>query len=207
MSLPSPSTLERGVDVTAATIPAAAAAYAGHALGPLLGYAAPSAMGVAGLGMFFAAFLTMTRTGRPSPTFKIASFANRGDESSMAEARILADQFYAKCLVIDESILYDQLDNDDGLLLEDEVPRILDQPFVDGQVGNLAELLLDDPLPLPPENSRVVQLFAPQSMPTAGQLAHRIDRHLGHAPLLERQDDTDALHEALEELRRSLRRA
>jgi len=68
------------------------------------------------------------------------------------------------------------------------------------------ELVLDDVLANLGEDSRVVRLFDPSAMPTPGQLRARIDRHLGRtqhesvAP-----DASAALHEALAELRSSLR--
>ena len=72
-------------------------------------------------------------------------------------------------------------------------------------------LLLDDELPVRDADSRVVRLFAVDEM-TAGELAARIDRHLGQdaaweaAAASHAADATDALHAALDDLRRSLRR-
>ena len=63
-------------------------------------------------------------------------------------------------------------------------------------------LLLDDILKSMGPESRVVRMFAPESLPTAGQLQARIDRHIGAEP---DADAADALHEALAEIRRSLR--
>ncbi len=63
-------------------------------------------------------------------------------------------------------------------------------------------LLLDDILASMAPDSRVVRLFAPDQVPTAGQLKARIDRHIGAAP---DQDAADALHQALAEIRKSLR--
>jgi len=85
----------------------------------------------------------------------------------------------------------------------------LDDPLLLGAVYE-EPLLLDDAL-VPSEGSRVVQLFAIQPAPTAGQLKDRIDRHLageshrGQAPDRAIPDATGALHAALDELRRSLR--
>ena len=72
-------------------------------------------------------------------------------------------------------------------------------------------LLLEDELPQPEEDSRVVRLFAPDGPTSVGELQARIDQHLvqraaepnspSQAP-----DASDALHAALEEIRRSLRR-
>jgi hypothetical protein len=68
------------------------------------------------------------------------------------------------------------------------------------------ELLLDDPLPQAPPGSRVVQLFQPSTMPTAGELQARIVQHLGSKEPLAAlpADDSDELFEALASLRRSL---
>ncbi|HEX5259528.1 MAG TPA: hypothetical protein VFW35_12215 [Sphingomicrobium sp.] len=63
-------------------------------------------------------------------------------------------------------------------------------------------LVLDDILEELGPDSRVVRLFDPAAMPTPGQLNARIERHLvGDPP----QDASQALHDALAELRRSLR--
>ncbi|MBV9527781.1 hypothetical protein [Sphingomonas sp.] len=74
-----------------------------------------------------------------------------------------------------------------------------------------AELLLDDVLAEITPNSRVVRLFDAAAMPTPAELRARIERHLGSgrapvAPLdAAGPDASEALHEALAELRRSLR--
>jgi hypothetical protein len=68
------------------------------------------------------------------------------------------------------------------------------------------ELLLDDPLPTAEPGSRVVQLFQPGALPTAGELQARIDRHLDSRegspdpPV----DHSGELFEALASLKRSL---
>ncbi|MEQ7873060.1 hypothetical protein ABDK56_03520 [Sphingomonas sp. ASV193] len=84
-------------------------------------------------------------------------------------------------------------------------------------------LLLDDPLPAAPSDSRVVRLFAPETLAVPGELAERIERWLGEARdrgvgearvvSSERRDDepakagpaSAAFHAALTDLRRSLR--
>ncbi len=68
------------------------------------------------------------------------------------------------------------------------------------------ELVLDDILAGIGPGARVVRLFDPAAMPSPGQLKSRIDRHLnGGKPASPSPDDSQALHEALAELRRSLR--
>lgn len=66
-------------------------------------------------------------------------------------------------------------------------------------------LVLDDILAAMGPDSRVVRLFNPASMPTAAQLSRRIDRHLDKKSVPPQADASDALHAALDELRRSLR--
>jgi hypothetical protein len=67
-------------------------------------------------------------------------------------------------------------------------------------------LILDDVLADVSSDSRVVRLFDAAAMPTPGQLKARIDRHLdggtSHSPS---PDASEALLEALADLRRSLR--
>ena len=66
-------------------------------------------------------------------------------------------------------------------------------------------LLLDDILSEMGPDSRVVRLFDPAAMPTPGELKLRIDRHLCADASSRPEDAVEALHEALAELRRSLR--
>jgi len=66
-------------------------------------------------------------------------------------------------------------------------------------------LVLDDILAELQPDSRVVRLFDPAAMPTPGQISARIDRHLARdtSPPAA-ADASQALHDALAELRRSL---
>jgi hypothetical protein len=66
------------------------------------------------------------------------------------------------------------------------------------------ELMLDDVLAQLGPNSRVVRLFDPASMPTPSELKARIDRHLDGQARSSPPDASQALHDALAELRRSL---
>lgn len=66
-------------------------------------------------------------------------------------------------------------------------------------------LLLDDILAEPGSNSRVVRLFDPSAMPRAGELRSRIDSHLdSEISAAQTHEASQALHDALAELRRSL---
>jgi hypothetical protein len=68
------------------------------------------------------------------------------------------------------------------------------------------ELVLDDILAELGPDSRVVRLFDPAAMPTPGQLNARIERHLRGTPSpAAPADASQALYEALSELKRSLR--
>ena len=76
---------------------------------------------------------------------------------------------------------------------------------VDSPTGD-DELVLDDILANLGEDSRVVRLFDASAMPTPGQLRARVDRHLGQARAAHAASDASAaLHDALAELRLSLR--
>ena len=67
-------------------------------------------------------------------------------------------------------------------------------------------LLLDDILAELGPDSRVVRLFDPAAMPSAGELKSRIDRHLDRDSFEARTADAaQTLHDALAELRRSIR--
>ena len=65
-------------------------------------------------------------------------------------------------------------------------------------------LLLDDILAELSPDSRVVRLFDPAAMPTAGEMQSRVDRHLEESAA-RNADASQALHDALAELRRSFR--
>jgi len=95
----------------------------------------------------------------------------------------------------------------DELLLTD-ADRINDELLLtDAQrLDGSGPLELDDILAEIEPDSRVVRLFGRKSMPTPGQLKSRIDNHLEQAtPSQAQPDDSQALSDALAELRRSLR--
>jgi hypothetical protein len=169
------------VELAGAAAPAAAMLFAAEELGPELGWSVPALAAASGGGTFVLAFLAL-RALPPEP-------------------RHLALPEFAAAAVVDDELLLDQIYAGDALDV-----LVLDQPWVEAFPDGLAELLLDDPLPEPASDSRVVQLFANGRMPTAGQLASRIDRHLADGGRAAPEGDaSDALSEALAELRRSLR--
>ncbi len=179
------------VEVVGASAPAAAAGFAAFSLAPIFDWPPGIALAGGATATFALAFAAM----RLVPT---------------EEMRLPLAPF--EPVLLDEALLLDDACDDGELLLD--VPAMLDelrldQPIVETAAQAVAELLLDDPLPAPAPDSRVVQLFADGRMPTAGQLKQRIDHHRAGteraAPVT--GDASDALSEALAELRRSLRQA
>lgn len=175
------------LELAAALAPATAAAFAGARLGPIYGWPMTPALLVG-----FAA------------TFAMAYGAVR---LVPAEARLFA------LPVVEQAILAIDAAPDDVLWLDERLEHeelLLDERWTEVSPSDLvAELLLDDPLPAADPHSRVVQLFAVGRVPTAGQLKSRIDQHLaeGRRPVIELRDDSDALSEALADLRRSIKQA
>jgi hypothetical protein len=82
---------------------------------------------------------------------------------------------------------------------------LLTERFDSAPAESNQALVLDDILAELGPDSRVVRLFDPAAMPTPGQLNARLERHLGRGALPVTQEASRALHEALAELRRSLR--
>lgn len=182
------------VELAGALAPAAATGFAAMMLAPSFGFAPGPAL-LAGFAAMFGMAFGVMRAVTPEPrTLALPAFEQQElpeDISSVLEAlgsgELLLDRPYAE---------------------PDEL--LLDQPVVaSAEMDAVAELLLDDPLPAPASDSRVVQLFAAGQMPTAGQLQQRIERHIagGASPPRTSHDASDALSEALAELRRSLRQA
>jgi hypothetical protein len=97
----------------------------------------------------------------------------------------------------DELLLTERFEAQELLLTE----RLQAEPAAGAE-----PLVLDDILEELGPDSRVVRLFDPAAMPTPGQLNDRIERHLVRdPPPATCNDASQALHEALAELRRSLR--
>jgi len=88
--------------------------------------------------------------------------------------------------------------------VEPEPELLLTDVYKEQQSDPGAALELDDVLSAIENDSRVVRLFDPAAMPTPSELKTRIDRHIHDTPA-QSVDASQALHEALAELRRSLR--
>jgi hypothetical protein len=108
----------------------------------------------------------------------------------------------------DELVLTDAERIDDDLVLT-EADRLHPGELVLTEADRLISagqpLELDDILHELQPDSRVVRLFDRKAMPTPGQLKQRIDTHLEQAPARPLSDASQALSDALAELRRSLR--
>jgi hypothetical protein len=95
----------------------------------------------------------------------------------------------------------------DELLLTEQLELILtDADRLQPEPAATDELLLVDILNGIGPEARVVRLFDPASMPTPGELNARVRRHLdGESPSAAPTDASQALYDALTELKRSLR--
>jgi hypothetical protein len=139
----------------------------------------PSAVGIAASALgFVGSFALLRRIAPLDPGFSLPGF----------ELQPFDDAADGELLLTDEHRLAPT-----ELLLTD-ADRVTD------------ELMLDDVLAELGTDSRVVRLFDRLAMPTPGELRERIDRHLAHGPTVPAPPDaSQALHDALAELRRSLR--
>lgn len=132
----------------------------------------------AGIAAFLLAWYALRRTGRAHGRFALPPF----DRAAV------------------EAELFDSEDADE-LLLTEQVSAPVGK-----QQSDPDELLLDDILESIGPDSRVVRLFDPTAMPTAGELHEQIDRHLRSARTAAAPPDaTQALNEAIVALRQSLR--
>lgn len=169
------------VEVAGASAPAIAASFAAAMLAPLNGWPIAPAVLIGGAATFAIGFVAMRLVPAEPRHLPLPTFHN---------------------VVLEDELLLDQP------LFADDDELLLDQPLLVEGAAAVAELLLDDPLPVAAADSRVVQLFADGRMPSAGQLSARIDRHLADdGKSKPTRDASDALSEALAELRRSLRQA
>jgi hypothetical protein len=146
---------------------------------------------------FAIAYLLSSRTlsaiaTREPPRLAVPVFDLREYDSSETGELLLTQR------VCDELVLT-QADRLDDELVLTEADRA--EPASSGE-----PLVLDDILAELGPDSRVVRLFDRKAMPTPGQLKSRIDDHLTQgAPPADASDASQALSDALAELRRSLR--
>lgn len=156
------------LDVAAAAVPAAAAAWSSALLAPLANVPAELASPAAGLALFLAGWALMRRASPPEPVFGVVPFRVPAEPGQPWLELDMAAYGEEPILLLNKS---------------------------------LEELVLDDPLPAPSAQSRVVQLFPAQPL----LAARRID-HDSQTPA-NRPGETnaaDSLRRALDELRRTL---
>jgi hypothetical protein len=130
----------------------------------------------------------LRRVGAETPHFELRAFQLRDLEADVLEELLLTEQV--------ELLLTEQVE----LILTD-ADRL---PVAQSSTSEL--LVLDNILDKLGPDSRVVRLFDPAAMPSPGQLDARIERHLRDGTSQAAPPDaSQALHEALADLRRSLR--
>jgi len=171
--------IETGVEVLASALLGGAVAYAAFALlrNGLPQLQAALLASAIGAGAFLLSSLAL-RHKAAAPRFRTPAFSPAELEVSEFDELVLGEE---DRLAPDELILAD-------------ADRLEPEP-----------LELDDVLAELGPDARVVRLFDRKAMPTPGQLQSRIDDHLGHRNAATPQDASQALSEALAELRRSLR--
>ena len=139
---------------------------------------------------------TLAAAARREPHFRVPVFGLRELDLSHDEDELLLTDAYRlndELLLTEADRLYDEL-------LLTKADRLHSAPAED------EPLILDDILAEIGSDARVVRLFDRRSMPTPGQLKSRIDGHLQQASTPTAPvDASQALSEALAELRRSLR--
>lgn len=188
------SRIETNVERVASALFAGAMGYAAYAL--LGGFISLPELAACAAAATIVANLLCARSlamaARRAPKFKVPVFDV--GEIEMEDELILtqADLLPTEELVLGET---DRLDPNELVLTQHDRLRPASEP-----------LILDDILAELGPDSRVVRLFDRKAMPTAGQLKRRIDTHLGGggAPV-PAPDASQALSDALAELRRSLR--
>jgi hypothetical protein len=177
--------IETSAEVAAAALFGGSVAYAAYtSLGSGVWQAQLGACASgAGLVAFFLCIRAMRMLVRHKPDLPVSIFNIRDIQFEDTDELVLTNA--------------DRLDSDELLLTEED--RLNHQVQVD-------PLMLDDILAEIGPEARVVRLFDRKAMPTPGQLKSRIDSHLGQAASPARPSDaSQALSEALAELRRSLR--
>ena len=200
--------IEKTVDRAAAALFALACGYAAHAwfaaiAGPFL-FAKAAAAGV------FAYLLCVHALGAVQPRarrMRVPPFEVREIATDETDELLLTERYAPE-----ELLLTERYEPGELLLTERyEAPSDTGELLLTERYEAPAEsaedaLVLDDILDQLSPDSRVVQLFDPAAMPTPAQLKSRIDRHLdGAEPEWQAPDASQALHEALAELRRSIR--
>ena len=185
--------VEKNVDRAASAVFAAACGYAAYMVGqgaglPLLGAETAAAV----LASYFITARALGAVELASRKAPLSVFDLRSFDPMDADELLLNDPYEPV-----DVAAHDHFKRAEMLLLKHYKPA---------EATDEEPLLLDDILAELGPDSRVVRLFDPDAMPTPGELKSRIDRHLepGESPQVA-PDAGQALHDALADLRRSIR--
>lgn len=191
--------IENGVARGASALFAAASGIAAYGLSTTSGLGPQVALGAAGAGAF--AYLPCSRL--------LGVGRAKGSRAPLPEFVVCDFEFVDEP---EELLLTERVSQRDELMLTDSDRISPGELLLTDSDRADAPLVLDDILAELGPDSRVVRLFDRKAMPTAGQLQSRIDDHLRDgaprfAPpdVAGPSDASQALSEALAELRRSLR--
>lgn len=180
--------IETGADRLASIVFGAATGYAAYAgLRPLVSLPELAVCAAAAaIAAHLLCNLALNAFASRGPQFKVRAFDVREiEELEPLDELLLTERVTDELVLTDE----DRLQASEELVLGDE-DRLL---------------VLDDVLAEIGPDSRVVRLFDRKAMPTAGQLKTKIDDHLRQGSAPAQPDASQALSDALAELRRSLR--
>lgn len=179
--------IEAGVDRIAAALFALAAGYAAYSFAGFFHASAPIACASVSIVGYGAAASLLRRLKARQPIFEMAFEGALLPDFEPELEELLLTQCTELLLTDADRLSPSQSDGADEL-----------------QSNEADELVLDDILAKMGPGARVVRLFDPAAMPTPAQLKSRIDRHLHGDKAPSPPDASQALHQALAELRRSL---
>jgi hypothetical protein len=191
--------IERAIDHLAAFVLAGAGAFAftGFLSGQLGDFQLRLVAAAAAPTLYLITVRALRRISPKRPSFDVRAFAIEDLDFSEPDELLLTEQV--------ELLLTEQV----ALLLTEQAELVLTD--ADRLDPSEDELILDDIVAELSPDSRVVRLFDPATLPTAGQLNSRIEQHLREGTARDAaapagtSDAAQALHQALAELRRSLR--
>ena len=184
--------IETSAEQVAAALLGGSAGYAAYALANGAPQRALYAAGASALA-YILCLMGMKAASAGKARFDIRIFDVSSLGISEPEELLLTEQLTDE-LVLTQS---DRLDAELVLTDADRLP---------GASASMSEpLILDDVLAAVGADARVVRLFDRKAMPTPGQMSSRIERHLDGGAGSGHPDASQALSDALAELRRSLR--
>jgi len=132
------------------------------------------------------------------PVFDLREFDSSEDGELLLTETVRDELLLTEADRFDDELVLTDAERLGGELVLTEADRV--EPAASGE-----PLVLDDILAELGPDARVVRLFDRKGMPTPGQLQSRIDSHLAQGSPAGASDASQALSDALAELRRSLR--